>query len=50
MEIDESWGKVGCFLLFFAIFEKGQSQKRFTLEVGNILLRYSMAMSYADYC
>jgi len=29
MEIDESWGKVGCFLLFFAVFEKGQSQKWF---------------------
>jgi len=29
IEIDESWGKVGGFLLFFAIFEKGQSQKRF---------------------
>ena len=29
MEIDESWGKVGCFLRFFAVFEKGVSQKRF---------------------
>jgi len=26
MGIDESWGKVGCFLLFFAIFKKGQSR------------------------
>ena len=27
MEIEESWGKVGCFLRFFAIFKKGVSRK-----------------------